>query len=115
MILIMGLPNSGKTTFSEMFDNTVHYDEIMNDKNLLHIISHSDICEGIFNTSKSRRKILEENTDNFNVCVWMDTPLDVCLSRESKRGRGIGVVLHQYDILEPPTLDEGWNIIVIIR
>lgn len=47
-------------------------------------------------------------------CIWIDTPLEECIQRED-RNRPIEIILLHADTFEPPTYDEGWDEIIVIK
>ena len=117
MILIMGRPNSGKTTYSQRFENVLHlddfpYNRFLNCNAAVAKAKGEVVVEGIYNFRCRRIKLLESyHGMGEKVCIWLDTPVEECLRRED-RGR------NKCDItapLQPPTLDEGWDEIIIIR
>ena len=117
MTLIMGHPNAGKTTYSSRFSNVLHLDDFPFSKflNCNEAVRRSDgnvVVEGIYNLRCRRIKLLEAVAGKscHNVCIWIDTPIEECLSRES-RGRDERTVRGP---LQPPTLDEGWDEIICI-
>lgn len=118
MILIMGHPNAGKTMYSSRYDKVLHLDDFPHNKFLYcnAAVRWSDgniVVEGIYNLRCRRIKLLEalkgKNTER--ICIWIDTPIEECLRRES-RGRNEEIVR---DPLQPPTLDEGWDEIIQIN
>ena len=118
MILICGLPNSGKTTYSQRFDNVLHLDDFPRSKflNCNKAVAEADgdiVVEGIYNT-KCRRNLLLQSAKGRKVCIWIDTPYEVCLDRcqteEQKR-----IVNIAMDMFQEPTLDEGWDEIIIVK
>lgn len=116
MTLICGLPNAGKTTYSQRYPDVIHLDDFPRNKflNCNAFVSTQDDCvvEGIYNLRCRRLKLLEAYHGNApRICIWIDTPLDVCIQRES-RGRPQSVVKSPF---QPPTLDEGWDEIRIVR
>ena len=120
MILIIGIPNSGKTTYSARFDNVIHFDDVWS-RDIYHFLAdkvkaNNDICiEGVFEKAKNR-KLLVEQSKCKNICIWLDTPIDICLERERMgRKRSEHLVIWANEDFEPPTLDEGWDEIIIIR
>lgn len=120
MVLIIGLPNAGKTTYSERFGSVLHYDDISHHRRAerLEIVRNArvDAIEGIYNTRKSRAAILDIFKGEHNTCIWIDTPTDECLRRENNyRKRGEHLVLFHARSFEPPTLDEGWDEIIRIK
>ena len=116
--LVCGLPNSGKTTYSTRYDTALHYDDIsrlsIKERDDVYRASNAECFEGIFNTARSRRNILAQTKRERKVCIWINTPLEVCLAREN-RGRPPEVVLHHWQTFEPPTMDEGWDEVIVIE
>jgi len=111
--LICGLPRAGKTTYSQKYENTckvIHTDNIGSSQNLMNIIKHYDdvVVEGIFRIARFRELILRSRKDEFSRCIWIDTPIEVRKSRANYSPFG-------GERFEPPTLDEGWDEIIIIR
>lgn len=113
MTLIIGLPNAGKTTFSDRFANVYHRDG-MNPSELEEIIKQDGVViEGLFSRRNTRKSILRKASKPCR-CIWLDTPIDVCKKRET-RGRKNGFFEMHNRLFEPPTLDEGWDEIIIVR
>lgn len=119
MILIIGHPNAGKTTFSARFEHVLHLDDFPPNKflNCNQAVAESGgdvVVDGIYNLRCRRLRLLEGCRGNSpKVCYLLDTPLDECIRREEQGRQRPGVMEHSY--LEPPTLDEGWDEIRIIR
>lgn len=121
MILICGIPNAGKTTYSQKFSNAIHYDEMngtIKDRcALLNELAKNNgsVFEGVFGEAKMRKELVSNSKGNA-VCIWIDTPIDVCIEREKNyRRRSLGMVEMHHNNFETPTLDEGWDEIIIIR
>lgn len=120
LTIIIGLPNAGKTTYANRFKEVLHYDDIMrlDTKTRYDMYAKASVIEGIYLTRRSRRIVLNcwRKRLGKRVCVWVDTPLDVCLEREREgRNRSETVVLHNAKLFQPPTLDEGWDEIIIVK
>ena len=122
MILICGIPNAGKTTYSQRFDNVVHMDNVASkgkaSSRILEIISESTddmVLEGVFISRRQRKQLVNSCKPEWkNTCIWLDTPLEECIKRES-RGRTANLMRNCHLCMQPPTLDEGWDEIIIIR
>ncbi len=118
IVLIIGLPNAGKTSYSKRFSGVIHFDEYMGKyKEGFRALEQKDgaVVEGLFLTGKVRLQLLESCRHmGKKTCVLLDTPIDLCLTR-SALGRDESVVLRSSKIFEPPTYDEGWDEIIIIR
>lgn len=124
IVLICGLPNAGKTYYSQLFNDVVHYDEVHARNVYEHINQIAELCrgkkctciEGVINTSKHRRELLKYFKCEHKACIWIDTPFEECLKRERKhRKRNELITMYHAKVFEPPTLDEGWDEIIIIR
>lgn len=116
MTLICGLPNAGKTTYSQRYQNVIHLDDFPRNKflNCNAFVSTQDDCvvEGIYNLRCRRLRLLESYHGSApRICIWIDTPLEERLKRET-RGRPSSVINSGF---QPPTLDEGWDEIIIVR
>ena len=110
-ILIIGLPRAGKTTYSTRFENVVHADEYPG-LAVYDAMKNASVCEGIFATRQSRKLALEAwKGKERTVCVWLDTPLAVCLARKGRSERVIQINAERF---QPPTYAEGWDEIIRI-
>ena len=122
MIIICGIPNAGKTTYSEQYNST-HYDEMnmttrQRYEKLNELIRLGNaVIEGVFGEKWRREEFISSCPENEKkICIWLDTPLDICLEREANyRQRPACLVVHHAQTFEPPTLYEGWDEIKIIR
>ena len=119
MTVVIGLPNAGKTTYSAQFEDVLHYDDISRctraERNEIYKAFQGDCIEGIYNSKQSRERLLScLPKDTEKVCVWIDTPAEECIRREN-RGRSPELVKSHERMFEPPTLDEGWDEIVLIK
>ena len=119
LTLICGIPNAGKTTYSERYDSVIHLDDCFH-RDYCGIVSAvvGDVCiEGVFGQRKMRTDIINAcKSHDRKVCIWLDTPFDECMERElSYRNRPLGVVGSHHKMFQPPTYEEGWDEIIIIR
>lgn len=117
LTLICGIHNSGKTTYSARFDTVAHLDEL-GSYDAVHEavrgIGNDVAVEGLYPRRKQRTQLLDACADHHpKRCIWLDTPLDDCLRRET-RNRPPFVIAHCAHAFEPPTYDEGWDEIVRI-
>ncbi|MBO7673552.1 MAG: hypothetical protein J6S63_00925 [Atopobiaceae bacterium] len=115
-MLVTGLPSAGKTTFAP---NALHYDDVRRlprDERLAAYAQANEV-EGIFTTRASRAVLLDawKGREGRRVCIWLDTPLETCIERERVRGRGELLARYHHRMFEPPTPDEGWDEIRIVR
>ena len=115
MTLVCGLPNAGKTTYSQRFRNVIHLDEVGRTSRVCEMVSgQDDVCvEGVFPTAWRRRRV-RESYDGPARLIWLDMPPDECKRRED-RGRPEFILENAARYFEPPTYDEGWDEIEIIR
>lgn len=111
----MGLPNAGKTTYSEQFKNVCHTDKLNPHKweGITKLAKEEMVLDGLFTTRKSRIKLLSLFDWKKKTLIWIDTPYEVCLERSSV-GRHIEAVINNYNRFEPPTYEEGWDEIIRI-
>lgn len=122
LTLICGIPNAGKTTYSKNFENVIHLDEIQSTQfsptreiELLLKGVEGDVCvEGVYCSARSRKKLLESYEGKGTTCIWLDTSIDVCVSRED-RNRSTVLVRNCAHVFEPPTYEEGWDEIIVIQ
>lgn len=119
LTLICGVGRAGKTTYSQQLNGVIHFDGMGNRLSLRYsrineIASRSKdiVIEGIYNTTEQRRKLLESYQGTYRKCIWLDTPKDVVIERMSQTQKHISK--SHFDF-EPPTLDEGWDEIIVIR
>lgn len=121
MTLICGIPNAGKTTYSQRFDNVVHMDEVATNRKhfpkITEIIANSteDVCvEGVFISKHQRKELVSACRPEWKkTCIWLATPLEECLRREN-RGRKAALMENCHAAMQPPTYSEGWDEIIII-
>ena len=137
MIVLCGIPGSGKTTMSAQlaeqhnaklycFDSLPHahhpkYADAVRSQ------MHKDIAEDLRNGQsvvvddlhtklKWRQGLLSAvaDIDCKKILVVMDTPLEECLRRNANREMRLPdfVVESIHQSFEPPTLDEGWDEII---
>lgn len=116
MHLVCGRSRAGKTIYCRKFKDVLHLDAYG-----LHPFSYPKclekvatiegdlIVDGIFDTAERRRALLDAyKGEGKRTCTWLDTPLDIIEHRMFQKDD----LPHSF---EPPTLDEGWDEIIIIR
>lgn len=116
MTLICGLPNSGKTTYSNRYEDVIHLDDIRQYSECNKIVSAKvdAVVEGVYNKRKHRLQLLSGCRDSYNVCIWMDTPIEECMNREmAYRKRNCFIIYNNK--MEPPEFSEGWDEIIIVH
>ncbi|MBO7733980.1 MAG: hypothetical protein J6S67_15555 [Methanobrevibacter sp.] len=120
MILICGIPNAGKTTYSSLFKKVIHCDDVTGRNQLVKIVAmvkdDPEICvEGVYEKAEDRKKLVDACSKK-SKCIWLDTPLDECIKREiNGRNRSVHMVQWSSEDFEPPTYDEGWDEIEVIK
>ena len=121
LILIIGLPNAGKTTYSKQFKNVLHLDDFpwnkfLNCNEAVRLVDDDVVIDGIYNLRCRRERLLEAVRDKSEkkVCIWVDTPLEECIKR-SVFGRSERIVRDGARMFQPPTYDEGWDEIIIVK
>lgn len=123
LILICGIPNAGKTTYAQRYDSVLHLDDmpLPNRYKALHeAVSKAEgdvIVEGTYVVASRRKELIQTCGDKSpKICIWLDTPLDKCRERErNSRKRPMALVDVHHQMLEPPTLEEGWDEIIILK
>lgn len=110
--LICGRSRAGKTTYTKPYPKAFHLDYGGYDRMIIKTMQAEDnvVIEGIYDTAERRKALLEAyKGEGKRICIWLDTPLDVI---ESRFGRWKPHNLpHPF---EPPTLEEGWDEIIVI-
>lgn len=131
LYVFCGAPGSGKSTLSKRTAEERGAEWISFDER--HYTKHREmippivealtegkdvIADSLFVYAKERKLILDAVKDIpcRKVLVKMSTPLDECLRRNANRQNRLPdfVVETFYDSLEQPTLEEGWDEILII-
>lgn len=118
MILVMGIPGAGKTTYSAQYDEVIHADEYGSKRKdeLYEAVKKAgeDVCvEGLFLKRDDRIALLKAcRKKEHKKCAFLDTPVDICVKREG-RHTFLAPLLSRK--LEPPTEDEGWNEIEVLK
>ena len=110
LTLICGHSRAGKTTYSQRFDNVIHLDDVHSTRAVISRIRSEDdvVVEGIYYSPRERKELLSAYKGKGTRCICLDTPKEI---REERMGR---IIKHDYPF-RIPTLDEGWDEIIIIR
>ena len=122
MILITGIPDAGKTTYSARYpaSKVVHFDEIIGRHRYerVALAVQKDphlVVEGVYGKASKRAELVKASCVR-NTCIWLKTPLDECLKRETEgRNRSGHMVIWANDDYEPVTYAEGWDEIIVIE
>lgn len=120
--LICGVPNAGKTTHGskvlayhlEDFFTGDFRKQFVRCNEHLSTIDSDFYIEGVYNTVALRKALLEAcKNHEYKRCIFRIISFETCLKREN-RGRPECVLRSAYNKMEPPTLAEGWDEIIII-
>lgn len=112
LTMICGLPNAGKTT---RFKDALHQDDIGTIDRIISTIKPMDdvVIEGYFGRRNERDRVRESH-DGYARCIFIDISVEESIRREN-RNRHPQILRNASRFFEPPTLDEGWDEIIIIR
>lgn len=105
MILICGLPRSGKTTLSMKYDNVLHLDQIGSYPGINLLVKPDSVVDGVYETRRIREFLIKAAKADRNICIWMNTDLEIIEKRGNK----------YWLYFEPPTLEEGWDEIIVLQ
>ena len=122
LTLICGRSRAGKTTYSQRYADVLHCDSVhahMGEKypKIYELVSHEDdiVLDGLFETAEMRIGLLHAyKGDAPKKCIWLDTDIKTVALRTT-HGRSDSEKYARPHIFEPPTFDEGWDEIIIIR
>lgn len=110
LTLICGMPRAGKTTYAKRFNNVIHLDGLgyHNVKTKVSPRTDDITVEGVYEHPRQRARLIEAYKGKGARCIWLDTPLEV------RKTRPMWQPYHGLEFI-PPTLEEGWDEIIIIR
>lgn len=145
LIVLGGLPASGKSTYAEMLAESGVFQrvcpdlirkELYGDENIqgdgarVFKIAYHDIreygclCENVVfdatNINADRRKELVKSMRGyFDIIIfkWFSTPASICYERNFYRDRQVpsNIIKRMSDNFEEPTMEEGWDYIEEIK
>lgn len=129
LLVLCGSPGSGKTTLSKQITekqntNRLSFDEMrcLQHKELIQptleaLQSNNVVVDSVFSRISQRKLILEatKNIDCKRILIYMTTPLEECIRRNAQRPNPLPefMVRDIYNSFEIPTLDEGWDEIIL--
>lgn len=141
LIVMCGIPGSGKTTYlktlSQSHNTTLYnYDDLpgafeikkmheVYQKMVSYVVSdlkagRDVVMEAMFTVKSRRRELLSSisGVACHKTILVLNTPLDECLRRNATRtgnARMPDILIHSlFESFETPTLDEGWDEIIYI-
>ena len=145
LIVMCGLPASGKSTYSEWLEDSGVFkrvcpdlirkafygdENIQGDGKRVFETAYHDIkeyaCLGenvVFDATnidrKTRKNLVKEMRPYFDViiCKWFSTPFATCVARNEERERQVpfDVMKRMALYFQPPTLDEGFDLVEEIK
>lgn len=145
LIVLGGLPASGKSTYAEMLVESGNFQRVCPDlirkafygdeniqgegervfKTAYHDIrEYGCLSENVVfdatNINANRRKELVKSMRGyFDIIIfkWFSTPIEKCIERNAHRERQVPleVLVRMWDNFEEPTMEEGWDYIEEIK
>lgn len=145
LIVMCGLPASGKSTYSQWLEESDVFkrvcpdlirkafygdENIQGDGKRVFETAYHDIkeyaCLGenvVFDatntTEKTRKELIKEMRPYFDIiiCKWFSTPFATCVARNEERERQVpfNVMKRMALYFQPPTLDEGFDLVEEIK
>ena len=132
LFIFCGCAGAGKTTLSKVLTNEyqairLSFDEMECFKYselLPHIIksireNKNVVVDALFSRTSQRKLILEatKGIDCKRILIYMNTPLGECIRRNVQRPNPLPefMIRDIYNSVEFPTLDEGWDEIIVIN
>lgn len=145
LIVLCGLPASGKSTYAEMLAESGQFcrvcpdlirKELYGDENIQG--NGKKVFEIAFNAiqrlgkqnfnavfdatninADRRKKLVEEMRPYFDILIlkWFSTPMEKCVERNIHRERQVPleVLVRMWDNFQEPTKEEGWDYIEEIK
>ena len=130
MIVFIGLPGAGKTTYYQQTFSKTHAHvnrDLLGSNRIKHFLHTCFATEMSFvydNTnivSRARRRLIQQAQGSFlrPICYWFDVSLNDALNQNALREGKARVPEHAIRSmdrqLEPPSWDEGWESIVRVQ
>ena len=145
LIVLCGLPGSGKSTYAKYITECSPFECVSTDQIRKDLYGNENIqgdgnkvfttafayLQGyglagincIFDatniTPRARRKVVQKCRQYYDliICKYIDTPLDVCLHRNSQRERVVPkeVILRMYKNFTLPSREEGFDYVETIK
>ena len=145
LIVLGGLPASGKSTYAEMLvksgifqivcpdlirkalngDESIQgdgkrvFETAFHDMKEYGCLDENVVFDATNIDRKRRTELVAEMRPYFDIIIfkWFDTPLDICKDRNAKRDRVVPeeVLKRMWFNFEVPTMEEGWDYIEEIK
>lgn len=139
LIVLCGLPGSGKSTYAKYLTESGHFECVSTDQirkrfygnesiqgNGKEVFVTAFLCLQSFGLAKKncvfdatnisshvRKRVIKECRNYYDliICKYIDTPLDVCLHRNSQRKRVVPkeVILRMANQFTMPSREEGFD------
>ena len=130
MIVLCGAPASGKTTLSKKLVD--YYDAVYYSFDEMRCLQHCELIPYIEESLSNGENVVVDSTyptrttrtnlidaikyiDCKRILIYINTPLEECVRRNSQRSQPLSsnMVEGIYKSMQVPTLDEGWDEIII--
>lgn len=132
VFVFCGCAGSGKTTLSKKIESEYNAVRLSFDEmrclqyhdlipNVTKALNDGEnvVVDAVYGQREQRRELLKaiENTPCKKVLLYVDKPLETCLAQNAQRENPLHtfVVEGIYNHFQPPTLDEGWDEIIVIN
>ena len=145
LIVMCGLPASGKSTYSKWLEESKVFKRVCPDlirkelygneniqgdgKQVFDIAYERIKLNGMFDnnvvfdatntTKKTRKELIQKMRPHFDIiiCKWLSTPLNICVKRNFSRKRQVPyeVLKRMAENFQKPMIDEGFDIVEEIK
>lgn len=139
LIVLCGLPGSGKSTYAKYLTESGHFECVSTDQirkrfygnentqgnskdvfttaffhlQTYGLIKKNCVFDATNITPQARRKVIEKCRPYYDliICKYINTPLDICLQRNSQRERVVPkeVILRMHHNFTMPSREEGFD------
>ena len=104
------MPRAGKTTLSSKYKCKVFHRDYIQPSQIVRSLNDFEdfVVEGVFANAYERKKIINGYNGNYKKCIYLNIPLEI------RKHRECWTKYCEYFNFQEPTLEEGWDEIVII-